>query len=67
MADTKLSPRQAEVARLTAHGKTYKEIAEIMGIGRETVRTNIYWIKQKTGARNQVEIALWVERGGLEE
>lgn len=50
-----LSPREREVLDLLSTGLIYKEIADQLGIGVETVRTYVKSICQKMHARNRVE------------
>lgn len=51
----KLSPRETEVIDLLAQGLIYKEIAEKLVIGRETVKTHVKNICQKMHVRSRVE------------
>ena len=50
-----LSPREQEVLALLASGFIYKEIADNLGIGMETVRTNVKNISYKLQVRNRLE------------
>jgi DNA-binding NarL/FixJ family response regulator len=50
-----LSPREKEVLNLLSSGYLYKEIAEQLGIGIETVRTYVKNICEKMHVRNRVE------------
>ncbi|HEX4646825.1 MAG TPA: response regulator transcription factor [Verrucomicrobiae bacterium] len=50
-----LSPREGQVLNLLASGMTYREIAEELKIGIETVRTYVKNICQKMHVRNRVE------------
>jgi len=51
-----LSPREAEIAVMIAHGLANKEIAHRLSISPATVRTHIYNLYQKAGARSRVEL-----------
>ncbi len=51
----KLSTREREVIELLASGYIYKEIAEKMGIGTETVRTHVKNICIKLQVKNRTE------------
>lgn len=51
-----LSGREAEMAVLIARGLANKEIAGELGISPATVRTHIYNLYQKAGARSRVEL-----------
>lgn len=44
---TPLSPRQLEVAGLVAADQSYQEIANTLGISRDTVRAHVFAIAQK--------------------
>ena len=50
-----LSPRERQVLDLLAEGLIYKEIADSLKIGRETVRTYVKGICQKMHVRNRLE------------
>lgn len=50
-----LSPREKEVIELLAAGYIYKEIADTLAIGLETVRTHVKRICVKMQVRNRVE------------
>jgi DNA-binding NarL/FixJ family response regulator len=50
-----LSPREQEVLALLASGFIYKEIADNLGIGMETVRTYVKNICYKLQVRNRLE------------
>jgi DNA-binding NarL/FixJ family response regulator len=63
-ADDILTPREREMLRFIAQGKTSREIAELLGLSAKTVDNCRSSILQKLGARNRVEaIALGVQRG----
>ncbi|QIF05745.1 response regulator transcription factor [Roseimicrobium sp. ORNL1] len=51
----KLSPRESEVIELLASGYIYKEIADKLGIGTETVRTYVKNICAKLRVKNRTE------------
>ncbi|MGH3451306.1 MAG: response regulator transcription factor, partial [Haloechinothrix sp.] len=50
-----LSRREYDVVRLAATGKTNPEIADELGLARNTVKTYLQTAMQKLGARNRVE------------
>ncbi|WP_374569834.1 LuxR C-terminal-related transcriptional regulator [Phenylobacterium sp.] len=54
----RLSPRQLDVLKKLASGKSNKEIAEALGISPGTVKLHIHAILKLTGARNRTEAAL---------
>jgi DNA-binding NarL/FixJ family response regulator len=51
----KLAPRERQVLDLLASGYVYKEIADQMGIGMETVKTYVKSICKKLHVRNRLE------------
>ncbi|MEV4759953.1 response regulator transcription factor [Micromonospora sp. NPDC049559] len=56
-----LTPRERDVARLVAQGRTNAEIAATLFIAAGTVKNHLATIQQKLGVRNRVGIAarLW--------
>ena len=60
-----LSPREIEVLRLMAAGKSNREIAEALFISRNTVSTHVRNILAKTGSANRAEAAAFAVRHGL--
>jgi DNA-binding CsgD family transcriptional regulator len=60
-----LSPREVEVLRLIAQGKTNKEIAILLGISDRTVQIHVSHVYDKIGAHNRAGATLWLaERRG---
>ena len=57
--DSGLSPRELDVVRLTARGRTNAEIASELFISVGTVKTHLSSIHAKLDTRNRVEIAAW--------
>jgi len=53
--DEGLSPREREILELLTEGCLYKEIAERLGIGIETVRTHVRRIYEKLHVRTRTE------------
>lgn len=51
----KLAPRERQVLELLASGYIYKEIADQLGIGMETVKTYVKSICKKLHVRNRLE------------
>lgn len=62
-----LSPRELQVLRLVALGKSMKEIAEEMTLSEKTIATYRTRISQKTGLKSNVEIARYALKQGLVE
>ncbi|GAA2285240.1 response regulator transcription factor [Glycomyces scopariae] len=59
-----LTPRETELARLVAHGRTNADIAAELFISVGTVKTHVANIQAKLGAANRVGIAAWCWRTG---
>jgi DNA-binding CsgD family transcriptional regulator len=60
-----LSPREVEVLRLLAQGKTNPDIAAALGISPKTVTHHVTNILSKIGASNRTEAAAYAVRTGL--
>jgi DNA-binding CsgD family transcriptional regulator len=60
-----LSPREAEVLRLIAVGKSNQQIAEALVISHNTVIRHVSNIFAKTGVANRTEAATYASRHGL--
>jgi DNA-binding CsgD family transcriptional regulator/tetratricopeptide (TPR) repeat protein len=60
-----LSPRELEVLRLLAAGRSNPEIAAALVISRHSVERHVNHILAKTGAANRVEAAAFAHRHGL--
>jgi DNA-binding NarL/FixJ family response regulator len=58
----RLSPREKEIAALIAEGLGNGEIAERLGIGKETVKTHISKLMRKTGMTKRTQIAIAAHR-----
>ncbi len=59
-----LTPRQRQVAKLINEGLTHDQIARRLGIALRTVQNHTWAIRQRQHLRGQVDIALFIERGG---
>jgi DNA-binding NarL/FixJ family response regulator len=59
-----LTPRELDVVRLVARGRTNAEIADALFLSLSTVKTHLGAVQGKLGARNRVEIAAWVWESG---
>ncbi|TDB69657.1 response regulator transcription factor [Micromonospora sp. KC723] len=60
-----LSPRETEVARLIARGRSNLDIANELFISVGTVKTHVANIQTKLGTVNRVGIAAWAWETGL--
>lgn len=59
-----LTPRELDVLRLVAKGRTNKELAAAMFVSEETVKTHIKSLFQKLGVHDRVEaVSVSVKRG----
>ena len=57
-AQENLTPREVEILQLLAEGYLYKEIAEKLSIGNETVRTHVRHIYDKLHVRTRTEAVI---------
>lgn len=57
-AQENLTPREAEILQFLAEGYLYKEIAEKLSIGNETVRTHVRHIYDKLHVRTRTEAVI---------
>jgi DNA-binding NarL/FixJ family response regulator len=60
-----LTPRETDVVRAVAHGRTNQEIAGELFVSLGTVKAHLASAQQKLGLRNRVETAAWAWRTGL--
>jgi DNA-binding NarL/FixJ family response regulator len=60
-----LTAREREVATLIAQGKSNREIAASMVVGKRTVETHVANILSKLGFASRAQIAAWAEKKGL--
>lgn len=60
-----LSPRELDVARAVARGRTNAEIADELVLALSTVKTHVSNVGAKLAVRNRVEIAVWAWEHGL--
>ena len=64
-AAVELSPREREVLRLVAAGRTNQQIADELVISVNTVFRHVSHIFEKTGVANRVEATAFAHRSGL--
>jgi DNA-binding NarL/FixJ family response regulator len=60
-----LTPREAEVLRLIAHGRANKEIAVLLGLSVHTVERHLTNLYPKIGCRSRTEAAAFALTHGL--
>jgi DNA-binding NarL/FixJ family response regulator len=60
-----LTERETEVLRLLAQGKSNKEIARVLHITEQTVKTHVSHILDKLGVPSRTQAALYAIRAGL--
>jgi DNA-binding NarL/FixJ family response regulator len=60
-----LSPRETEVIRAIAKGRTNQEIAAELFISLSTVKSHVASVQTKLRLRNRVEVAAWAWETGL--
>jgi LuxR family quorum sensing-dependent transcriptional regulator len=53
----RVTPRELSVLRLVSTGLRTEEIAELLGLGEETVRTHLKKVQTKLGVRNRAQAA----------
>ena len=59
------SPREQHVGGWMAEGKTYAEIARILGIGLETVKTHVKSLLDKLDLENRNAVVAWIWRNRM--
>ncbi|MEK6442947.1 response regulator transcription factor [Pseudonocardia sp. T1-2H] len=64
-AEGALSPRELDVVRAVARGRTNNEIAAELFVSLSTVKTHLANVHTKLDARNRVEVAAWAWENGL--
>jgi DNA-binding CsgD family transcriptional regulator len=66
-AEAELTPRQFEVLRLLARGASTRQIADALGISRETVRNHVRGLLAALEAHSRLEAIVEARRRGLIE
>jgi len=62
---TSLTPRELEVLEWMATSKTYRQIAETLGVSEETIRSHAKNILEKFGEPNRTQAVLAAIRSGI--
>ena len=65
--DSRLTPREIEIVRLTSEGLTAQEIAERLARSRRTVEAHRWNISKKLGIGDRASLVRWAIRRGLIE
>ena len=60
-----LTPRETEVLRLLAEGKSNRQIGTDLSVGENTVRTHVSSILAKLGVQSRTQAALYAAHAGL--
>lgn len=60
-----LSPREVDIVRMLAEGRTIEQTAESLGISSKTVSNNLSQIRQKLGVQTDFELAFWAWSQGV--
>ena len=60
-----LSPREVDIVRMLAEGRTIEQTAESLGISPKTVSNNLSQIRQKLGVQTDFELAFWAWSQGV--
>lgn len=63
-AAVRLSPRELEVVRLVALGRSNDEIGASLGIGSKTVETHLHRVFERHGLGTRAELVAWAARNG---
>lgn len=58
----RLTPRQREVLRLLAEGKSNKQICRVLNVAEGTIKNHLYALFRQIGVCNRTEAALWLAR-----
>ncbi|MFM0272744.1 response regulator transcription factor [Paraburkholderia aspalathi] len=58
----RLTPRQREVLRLLAEGKSNKQICRVLNVAEGTIKNHLYALFRQIGVSNRTEAALWLAR-----
>lgn len=65
--ETSLSPREVEIVRLLAAGRSNKDIADELFLSPNTVRNHVQRISKRLGAHSRLETVVLAVRAGIIE
>jgi DNA-binding CsgD family transcriptional regulator len=60
VSEEALTPREVEIARLVASGRSYKSIGRVLGITERTVRNHVVNAAEKLGGNGPPKVRLIV-------
>jgi two-component system NarL family response regulator len=60
-----LSPRQMQILTLVAHGQTYRQVAETIGLTERTVKYHMAEILERLHLKNRAQVIAYASRMGL--
>jgi len=63
--ESSLTGRELQVVVLIGKNKKYREIAEELDLGYETVKTYAARIRRKLKVNSKVAVALWAQQQGM--
>jgi DNA-binding NarL/FixJ family response regulator len=63
--ETALSSRQMQILTLVAHGQTYRQVAETLGIAERTVKYHMAEILDRLHLENRAQVIAYAERHGM--
>ena len=61
-SNPRLSPREIEVLALVATGAANDDVAEMLSVSSNTVKTHVYSIFKKLGVPSRLQAALWAAK-----
>jgi LuxR family transcriptional regulator, positive regulator of biofilm formation len=61
-ASANLSPRETEVLAMVARGATNEDVADVLSVSINTVRTHLYSIFRKLNVPSRLQAALWAAK-----
>jgi DNA-binding NarL/FixJ family response regulator len=64
-ARTLLRPREQEILRLIAEGRTDREIGGILHVSPRTVQNHLNRLRERSGLRRRAELARWAVEQGI--